>query len=63
MKSVQRRTKNAILNQLKKLESKYGIVDVRRTINSYYAVVREQVKTAKLIEEREKELEKLRKKL
>jgi len=58
---ISKRTKNAIIRNIKKLEEKYGEDVVRMVVNKYYKLKKERKYRERRIRELERELEELKK--
>lgn len=58
---ISKRTKNAIIRNIKKLEEKYGEDVVRMVVNKYYKLKKERKYRERRIKELEAELEELKK--
>lgn len=63
MEKINNRTRRAITNAVERLINKYGFVETRQVINSYFTMRRESTRLAKDVEAKEKELAALKKKL
>jgi len=63
IEKMSKRTKKAIVNNLEKLISKYGHDETRLVINKYFERTREKAKLEKEVQEKEKELLKLKKQI
>jgi len=60
---IGKRTKKAVIGNLQKLISKYGYDEVRLLVNKYFERKREEAKLKATVEEKEKELSRLKRKL
>lgn len=63
IEKLNKRTKKAIVNSIRKLIQKYGLDETRVVINNYFQQVREKHNLEKEVASRERELERLKRKL
>jgi len=63
IEKISKRVKKTIINQIEKLIRKYGMEEVRCVINKFFQQVRDEANLQKEVIDKEKELEKLRRKL